>query len=382
MPTTAVSAGPTATETPVILRPVTRDDLDRLVEIEQATFSSDRLSPRRFKHWIKADNRVFLVAEHNDVVLGYGLVLLQQGTRLARLYSIAISAQARGLGMGKKLLQALEKATVEKERLYMRLEVAQDNLAAITLYEHMGYRQFGYLSDYYEDHKDALRMQKCIRHPSDAVIEKHIPWYQQTTEFTCGPASLMMAMASLSNGFNLCQEQELDIWRIATTIFMTSGHGGCHPVGLALAAVKQGFSAEVYINHAHPLFLEGVRTEKKKQVMATVDAQFKHKARDQEIPIHYQDISQTQIAAFLAAGCAVVMLISTYRFDGKKAPHWVMLVGADELCFYLHDPDPTESQHGPVDCQYVPIARADFEKMSTFGQKKLRTCIVLQPNRS
>lgn len=81
----------------VLIRSVHKEDLDRLVEIEQSTFTSDRLSRRRLKHWIKADNRVFVVAEMNQVLLGYGLVLLNQGTRLARLYSLAVDQKARAL---------------------------------------------------------------------------------------------------------------------------------------------------------------------------------------------------------------------------------------------------------------------------------------------
>ena len=40
---------------------------------------------------------------------------------------------------------------------------------------------------------------------------------------------------------------------------MTSGHGGCHPLGLALAARQRGFSAETWINLQQPLFVDGVR---------------------------------------------------------------------------------------------------------------------------
>ena len=81
------------------------------------------------------------------------------------------------------------------------------------------------------------------------------PYYQQTTDFTCGPAALLMTMAALDENFVLTQQAELDIWRTATTIFMTSGHGGTHPLGLALAAVQFGYRPQVFINHAIPLFL-------------------------------------------------------------------------------------------------------------------------------
>src|SRR5690606_34318742 len=140
---------------------------------------------------------VFLSALHDQELLGYGLVLLHKGTRLARLYSIAVDKKARGLGIGILLLQALEEKAAARGRLFMRLEVAKNNKAAISLYEKNGYRIFGEYSDYYEDHGDALRMQKRIRHISAAQLNIAIPWYRQTTEFTCGPSSLMMAMAAL-----------------------------------------------------------------------------------------------------------------------------------------------------------------------------------------
>ena len=360
------------------VRPAISTDLLNLVALEESCFSGDRISKRRFQHWLKATNCVFLVAEDSEGLLGYGLVLLLKGTRLARLYSLAVAARGRKLGIGQLLLEHLETATQDRKRLYMRLEVAKTNLPAIKLYEKLGYRCFDEYSDYYEDHTDALRMQKRIRKLPTPLVYTQTPWYQQTTEFTCGPAALMMAMASLDAAIQPSQPLELDIWREATTIFMTSGHGGCHPTGLALAAHHRGFNATVYINTQKPLFLEGVRTESKKAIMEVVDLQFRNKAREEGVDILYQDITQTQIQEWLNEGHAVLVLISTYRLDGKKTPHWVTVTAMDELCLYVHDPDlDIKGMQTPLDCQHIPIARNDFAKMSSFGGERLRTAVVI-----
>ena len=79
----------------------------------------------------------------------------------------------------------------------MRLEVSEDNKGAIALYQRLGFSQFGMYNEYYEDKSDAIRMQKVLNYPSSTAEVDVYPWYQQTTEFTCGPASLMMAMAQL-----------------------------------------------------------------------------------------------------------------------------------------------------------------------------------------
>lgn len=361
----------------VRIRPVASEDLDALYDLEKASFDSDRLSRRRLRHWIHAANREFMVAVEQDRLLGYGLVLFHGATNLARLYSIAIAQDARGKGIAAKLLQALETASVERQRFFMRLEVAKDNTAAIKLYESAGYVAFGTYEDYYEDHRDALRMQKIIRDAPKRKRGHTVPWYQQTTGFTCGPASLMMAMATLDSRQQPDQATELDIWREATTIFMTSGHGGCHPFGLALAAHKRGFNARVYVNQAGPLFLEGVRDRDKKLIMALVHDQFLDRVKANKIPVLYQDITQLDLEQAIKDGAIVLALVSSYRLDRKKAPHWVTITAYDDACFFVHDPDPSLEEQTGLDCEDLPIARNDFSRMSQFGKDKLRTAVVI-----
>jgi ribosomal protein S18 acetylase RimI-like enzyme len=365
------------TRSSVRIRPAALEDLDALYELEKVSFDSDRLSRRRLRHWIQASNREFMVAVEQGQLLGYGLVLFHGATNLARLYSIAIAQEARGKGIGAKLLQALETASVNRQRFFMRLEVAKDNTAAIRLYESAGYVAFGTLEDYYEDHRDALRMQKIIRDAPKRKRGQAAPWYQQTTGFTCGPASLMMAMATLDPRHKPDQATELDIWREATTIFMTSGHGGCHPFGLALAAHKRGFKARIYVNQTGPLFLEGVRAPDKKLIMSMVHDQFLARVHASKIPVAYQDVTQQDLEQAIKDGAIVLALVSSYRLDRKKAPHWVTITAYDDACFFVHDPDPSLEEQTGLDCEDLPIARKDFTRMSQFGKDKLRTAVVI-----
>ena len=374
-----MSANPSPAKA-VQLRQATPEDARQLFSIEVASFSSDRLNLRRLKHWIKAENRVMTVAVVDGDVVAYGLALLHRGTRLARLYSIAVLPSARGLGISKLLLNDLENQAADHGRLFMRLEVAKDNAAALALYKNHGYKVFGTYKEYYEDRSDALRMQKRIRYRPQNALNLSVPWYQQSMEFTCGPASLMMAMASLKpSEIQLTRELELDIWREATTIFMTSGHGGCHPIGLGLAAKRRGFDVTVYLNKSNPLFVDGVRNAAKKEVIATVDRQFRNSAQELGVDIEQREITQTMIADYLRQGAAVIVLVSTFHLHGKKAPHWVTMTGMDDVCFYVHDPDLDSDETSSLDCQHLPIARADFARMSSFGSERLRTAVIINP---
>ena len=362
------------------IRPATLNDLDALVTLETSCFRTDKLSRRSFRHWITTGHRALLVAEKANRIAAYILIIYHPGTRLARIYSLAVIPEYRGTGIAKALILAGEKTAQNDGRFYLRLEVGIDNIPAITLYESLGYQKFGIYRDYYQDHKDALRYQKRIRHYSGSLQHRSVHWLRQTTHFTCGPAALMMAMHGLNRVYQPSQEEEMNIWREATTIFMTSGHGGCHPIGLALAAKRRNFSVEVWINQSGTLFIDGVRNEDKKQIVELVDNGFKRQAGEQNIPIHYGNITQTELIRVFTAGAIPLILISTFLMDRKKVPHWVVMSGFDDDCLYMHDSDPDDNRQSIIDCQYIPIAKEDFDRMSCFGKTRLRTAVILWPD--
>lgn len=360
------------------LRKATFEDIAYLQAIENTCFKMDRLNGRRFRFYVTAKHAEFYVAQRSTQagvqITGYGLLLLRRGTQLTRLYSIAVLPEARGLGVAEKLITVLGEQALARGKRFMRLEVSADNKGAISLYQKLGFKQFGMYVDYYDDHSNALRMQKVLI-PEKTRLQVVYPWYQQTTAFTCGPASLMMAMCSLRSHYTMNQQNELAIWRTATTIFMTSGHGGCHPIGLALAAKQAGFSAQVLMNQPLPLFVDGVRSEHKKAIIGQVENAFLAQAEAENIAIHIGEWGVDAIETALDRGSAVLCLISTYAFDKKKAPHWVAITGYDNQCFYLHDPD-AEDGHG-VEYQHTPVAREDFVRLASYGKRKVRTLVFV-----
>ncbi len=364
----------------LVVRPAQSADLEGLVALENASFATDKLSRRSFRHWLSFDHRALLVVEWAGLVAGYILIIYHPGTRLARIYSLAVSPQLRGYGIAKALMLAGEQAARDDGRLYLRLEVSVDNAPAIRLYETLGFQKFGLYRDYYQDHKDALRYQKRIRRYRDTPQHRSVHWLRQTTPFTCGPAALMMAMHALNKSYLPSREQEIELWREATTIFMTSGHGGCHPIGLALAAKRRQFAVEVWINQTGALFIDSVRSEDKKQIVELVDTCFRREAAEQGVAIHYANVTQNDLIAAFEAGAIPLILISTFSMDRKKAPHWVVMSGFDKDCLYMHDSDPDEGRQSELDCQFIPIAREDFDRMSCFGKSRLRTAVIVWPS--
>lgn len=363
------------------IRPGGSDDIPALLALERAAFATDRLSRRSFQHLLTRGHAIHRVAEADGALIGYAIVLLHAGTSLARLYSFAVHPDHQGLGVGRRLLEEVERCAVEDGCAFMRLEVRPDNVAAIERYRAAGYREFGSYPDYYDDHSAALRMQKRLVGGARPELAR-VPYYAQTLDFTCGPASLIMAMQALDPAVVAERKLELRLWRESTTIFMTSGHGGCGPYGLALAAWRRGFDVAVYGEAEAALFMDSVRTAEKKEILRLVHDDFSDQVAEARIPVSEQGLSGPDLDRHLRQGAVPIVLISSYRLYGEKAPHWVVVTGYDDSFFFIHDPYVDSDRHrAAADCINVPVTRREFDRMARYGSARLRAAVIVQRQR-
>lgn len=163
MPPTPTAAATNASVTPqAAIRRATVADLSALVQLEHATFEHDRLSARQWHRHLHSDSAVVLVAARGQGLAGAAVLFFRSGNRIARLYSIATAARARGEGIGARLLAACERVARRRRCDRLRLEVRQDNLAAQRLYERHGYHRIAEVEAYYEDGADAWRYEKAL----------------------------------------------------------------------------------------------------------------------------------------------------------------------------------------------------------------------------
>lgn len=371
------------------IRPARMRDLEALVRLEESGFEVDRISRRSFRHWLgqKSGQRtsIIRVAELDGRIVGYGMLLFRKGTAMARLYSMAVAPESRGRGAGRALLDALEAEAFERDRLILRLEVSETNGEAIRLYERAGYRRFGRWPDYYDDGSVALRYEKWLR--GDVEVDTSTPYYEQTTEFSCGPSCLLMALRRYNDRESEWwtrpgPQLEVRLWRESTTVFMTSGIGGCEPFGLAVAAAEYGLAPEVYISSRRSaeqlLFLDSVRSAEKQRVMALAQRDFRDRAAALGIPVHSRGLTAAGVAEQLRAGRVAIVLFSGYPMFGKKVPHWVLAHAVDEDHIIIHDPwVEAASFESQTDAANVPIPFAAYDRMSRYGTSGLRAAVVL-----
>jgi ribosomal protein S18 acetylase RimI-like enzyme len=365
-------------QSPIQLRPAAHDDLDALVDIETRAFDGDIISRRSLRRFLTAPSAVSIVAELKGAIAGYALVLFRPSSAAARLYSIAVDPNARGRGVGPALIAAAEEAALERDCVWLRLEVHENNAPAITRYRKAGFRQFGTRPGYYEDRGTALLMEKRLQRDLSS-LRAAPPYRHQTTDFTCGPACLMMALAWAEPKRRIEPGLEFRLWREATTIFMTAGHGGCAPYGLAVAAKRRGLSPEVFVNRQPPYFLDTVQSESKRRVMRLTQADFRHEADTLGIPIHMRALGKAELLRIFDSGAVAIVLVSGYQLRRRRIPHWVFAFGHEGRYVLVHDPAAKrDDQDIAIAAETYAVPWAEFERMTRFGPDHLRAAVVIR----
>jgi ribosomal protein S18 acetylase RimI-like enzyme len=353
-------------------------DLDALDALEHRVFATDHLSRRSLRHFLRAPTAEVLVAEHDGELAGTAIVLFRPRSSVARLYSIAVAPHKGGRGVGPTLLAAAEAAAVERGCGAMRLEVHETNAAAIARYRKSHYKEFGRYARYYEDGGDALRFEKPLA-PAPAALEAPPPYFHQTTEFTCGPACIMMALVWANPKLAPEPALEFQLWRDATTIFLASGLGGCEVYGLAVTLKRRGLDPEIHVSRAGPYFLETVNSADKRRVMEVTQADFRRQARALDIPTHLDPMSESALLEAFDDGKVAIVLISGYQMIGRGQPHWVFAFGRDGRHILLHDPAANRDEHGKaIAPETYAVPWAAFARMTRLGRDRLSAAIVIR----
>ncbi|CAO4139145.1 GNAT family N-acetyltransferase [Methylorubrum extorquens] len=159
-----------AARVPVEIRPARLADLDALVSLEHAAFTTDRAERRAIRHAIRSVSMTLLVAVAREpaeggeveILVGAATTERRRTSRVARLSSLAVAPARAGLGLGRKLLQAAEADARAHDCERLRLEVRADNGGGIRLYERGGYARTGTKPDYYEDGMEAWCYEKAL----------------------------------------------------------------------------------------------------------------------------------------------------------------------------------------------------------------------------
>ncbi len=153
--TTTTTTTPNAVE----LQPLRWWHLEQVARLEVDIFGEDCWSPELFwSELAQGALRHYLVAERDGRIIGYAGLAAWAGESWVQ--TIAVADVARGLGIGRRMMNALLSEARRRGARTCALEVRADNTVAQQLYGSLGFRRIGVRRGYYQPSgADALVLQ-------------------------------------------------------------------------------------------------------------------------------------------------------------------------------------------------------------------------------
>lgn len=141
----------------IIIKKAEQCHVPQIAEIEKESIPQ-QWSEAAFAAALADEKAVTLAAFCGDVLCGFitGVYLLDT----ADIYSVAVSAEYRKKGVGKRLLEEFFSALPDEVQA-VNLEVRESNIPAIKLYEMFGFERVGLRKNFYrEPRENAVLMTK------------------------------------------------------------------------------------------------------------------------------------------------------------------------------------------------------------------------------
>ena len=157
--------------------PMQAADLDEVLKIESVSHIhpwtkgnfSDSLAAGHWAYCIRPQVDQMVKGSYLDPAVLWAYCILFPAVDELHLLNITVSPHLRKLGLGQRMMSAIEGVAVQQKMPRIILEVRPTNKSAITLYQKLGYEQIGVRKNYYPansetgSREDALVMAKSIK---------------------------------------------------------------------------------------------------------------------------------------------------------------------------------------------------------------------------
>lgn len=135
-------------------------DLNRIMEIEQVSFTIDPFSEDIFRIWYHKCPYLFIVAEISGVVVGYMITCIVY--KKGYVVSIAVDPAYRHKSVGRTLSYFTFNCLKTSGVKMIELEVRTTNIEGIRFWENLGFFPLRTIPHFYHDGTDAIKMRKLL----------------------------------------------------------------------------------------------------------------------------------------------------------------------------------------------------------------------------
>lgn len=188
-----------------------------------------------------------------------------------------------------------------------------------------------------------------------------IPYYAQSSEFTCGPACVLMIFKYFNAGLKLNRSLEFEVWRQCNMI----GVRGADPFGMSVPLLDAGLEVRLVTQRRQMIEYEvwrkrarGYRFTAEEADLAVFGAaENRKRALARGLTVEYGRLTVERVGGFFRQGFIPLALVHMGVVHQLDIPHWVVVRDIEGRHVSFNDPYPPKGGKG------LCVCRDEFQKM-------------------
>jgi len=191
-------------------------------------------------------------------------------------------------------------------------------------------------------------------------VKFNVPYYAQSSEFTCGPACVLMVMKHFDSRIEIGRQLEFEVWRQCNMV----GIPGADPYGLSVPLIDAGYEVRLTTQWRRLVDYKRWRRRVVKH-FSSEQAELslfgmkenQRRAFIRSLPVEYKRPLVADILRGVRGGYVPIALVHMGVVHSLNIPHWVVVTEADEENVVFNDPYPPKGKHG------LRLPHARFQKI-------------------
>jgi len=176
----------------------------------------------------------------------------------------------------------------------------------------------------------------------------NVPYYQQTSEFTCGPACILMVMKHFDPRLELTRQLEFEVWRHCNMI----GVKGADPFGLAVPLINAGFEVKLITQWKRVVDAKRWKRRLTRAGFTLEESglsifgigQNRLRAMARSLQVRYERPEVRHIIEAVRAGYVPIALVHMGIIHSLNIPHWVVVSDVKDETVVFNDPYPPKGR--------------------------------------
>lgn len=188
----------------------------------------------------------------------------------------------------------------------------------------------------------------------------NVPYYAQSSEFTCGPACVLMVMKHFDLDLEIGRELEFEVWRQCNMI----GIKGADPFGLSVPLIDAGYDVRLITQRRRTVDYESwkrrlLRKFSSEEIELSIFGMRENRERaiSRNLPVTYKRPVVADVLRGVRESYVPIALVHMGIVHSLNIPHWIVVTDTDEERVVFNDPYPPKGHKG------LRLSHVKFQKI-------------------